>query len=58
MGFGFIIPALLVLSENFDVNLNDSGPAITLFGISLQNWYKYPDIFNKYYYIVLNYTFI
>ena len=33
----FIIPALLILSKNFDLNLNDSDSVITLFGSSPQN---------------------
>ena len=33
--FGFTIPALLVLSKNFDLNLNDSDSVIALFGSCL-----------------------
>ena len=43
--FAFIIPALLVLSKNFDLNLDDSESIIILFGSSLRNWYKFPDVF-------------
>ena len=43
--FAFIIPALLVLSKNFDLNVIDSDFVITLFGSFLQNWYKLPDVF-------------
>ena len=35
--FAFIIPALLVLSKNFDLNLDDSESIIILFGSSLRN---------------------
>ena len=36
--FAFIIPALLVLFKNLDLNLNDLQPAIRFLGSSLQNW--------------------
>ena len=35
--FAFIIPSLLVFSNNFHLNLNDSDFVITLPGSSLQN---------------------
>ena len=35
--FAFIIPALLVLSKNFDLNVIDSDFVITLFGSFLPN---------------------
>ena len=43
----FIIPALLVLSKNLDLNFNDSEFVIVACGSSLQNWYKPPDVFDK-----------
>ena len=33
--FGFTIPALLALSKNFDLNLNDSDSVIASFGSCL-----------------------
>ena len=41
----FIIPTWLVLSKNFDLNLNDSDSVITLSGSSLQNWDRLSDVF-------------
>ena len=43
--FAFIIPALLVLSQNFDLNLNGSDSVKTLFGSSLQYYHKRPNVF-------------
>ena len=41
----FIIPTWLVLSKNFDLNLNDSDSVITLSGSSLKNWDRLSDVF-------------
>ena len=38
--FAFIIPSFLVIFKNYNLNLNDLNSVITLFGSSLQNWYK------------------
>ena len=35
--FAYIISSLLVLSKNFDLNINDSDSVVTLFGSSLKN---------------------
>ena len=51
----FIIPALLVLFKNFDLNSKDLQPVIRFLGSSLQNWYKLPDGFkylSQFYYIM------
>ena len=42
--FGFILPSLSVLSKNFDLNLNYLESVIILFGSSLQNRYKFPNV--------------
>ena len=47
--FAFIIPAVLVLFKNLDLNV------IKFLGSSLQNWYKLPDGFEylaQFYYII------
>lgn len=35
----FIIPSGLVLSKNFDLNVNDSHSVIVVCHLSLENWY-------------------
>ena len=53
--FAFIIPAVLVLFKNLDLNSNDLQPVIKFLGSSLQNWYKLPDGFEylaQFYYII------
>ena len=39
--FSFIMRTLLVLSKKFNLYFNDSDSIITLFGLSLENWYKF-----------------
>ena len=43
--FAFIVPSLLVLSINIDLNLNDLDPVKVSCGISLQNLYKLLNVF-------------
>ena len=43
--FAFILASLLVLSKNFDLNLNGSDSVIKLFGSTLKNLYKLPGVF-------------
>ena len=43
--FASVIPALLVLSQNFDLNLNDSKSPILSFGSTLQYCHKLPHVF-------------
>ena len=54
--FLFMIPSLLVLSENLNLILNDSESAIESFGTSLQNWHKRLMFLNSYCYILSNIT--
>ena len=44
--FSFIMRTLLVLSKKFNLYFNDSDSIITLFGISLENWYKVQTFLN------------
>ena len=44
--FSFIMRTLLVLSKKFNLYFNDSDSIITLFGLSLENWYKVQTFLN------------
>ena len=44
--FSFIMRTLLVLSKKFNLYFNDSDSIITLFGLSLENWYKVQNFLN------------
>ena len=43
--FAFIMPSLLEFSKNFHLNFKNSDSVITLFGSSLRNLCKLPDVF-------------
>ena len=44
--FSSIMRTLLVLSKKFNLYFNDSDSIITLFGLSLENWYKVQTFLN------------